>query len=90
MKYVRDLNNPISYFYKLAREKTESGKQNAKVRFDEHVPDMQPDYKVGDQVYIKDTQIKYTFLNSIQETKVKNRPYESIFRKVSYISGFFH
>lgn len=69
-KYVRDLNNRISHYYKIARERTESQKQKAKERFDEHVRHKTPDYQIGDKVYIKESQIKDKLQNKF------NGPFE--------------
>ena len=57
-KYVRDLNNRMSYFYRLARRRTEDAKQKSKERFDKRVSENLPEFKVGDKVYIKESQIK--------------------------------
>ncbi|XP_050507921.1 uncharacterized protein LOC126885399 [Diabrotica virgifera virgifera] len=57
-KYVRDLSNRIQYFYKVARAKTERQKEKAKERFDQHVSSNPPEYKIGDKVYVKESQIK--------------------------------
>lgn len=57
-KYIRDLNNRISTYYKLARERTNLQKQKAKERFDQHVSDKPRNFQIGDKVYIKESQIK--------------------------------
>lgn len=57
-KYVRDLNNRMQYYYNLARIKTDRQKEKAKIRFDRSVSDKIPEYKPGDKVYIKESQIK--------------------------------
>ena len=57
-KYIRDLNNRMEYYYKIARQKTELQKQKAKIRFDKSVSDKIPEYKPGDKVYVKESQIK--------------------------------
>lgn len=69
-KYVRDLNNRISHYYKIARTKTELQKEKAKTRFDKHVNDNLPEYKVGDKVYVKESQIKDKLQNKF------NGPFE--------------
>lgn len=62
-KYMRDLNNKISYYYKLARARTDLQKQKAKVRFDRNVRENTPEYKIGDKVYVKESQIKNKLQN---------------------------
>ena len=69
-KYVRDLNNRISYYYKIARARINSQKEKSKIRFDKHVPENRPDYKVGDKVYVKTSQIQNKLGNKF------NGPYE--------------
>lgn len=69
-KYVRDLNNRISYYYKIARSRTQNQKEKAKIRFDKHVPENQPEYQIGDKVYIKESQIKDKLQNKF------NGPFE--------------
>uniref|UniRef100_V5GGL8 RNA-directed DNA polymerase n=1 Tax=Anoplophora glabripennis TaxID=217634 RepID=V5GGL8_ANOGL len=56
-KYVRDLNNRLSYYYKVARTRTEAQKQKAKIRFDTHVSKEPPEYQIGQKVYLKESQI---------------------------------
>lgn len=60
-KYIRDLNNRIKHFYKLARERTQLQKAKAKERFDEHVSTSRPIYQIGDKVYVKESQIQNKF-----------------------------
>lgn len=69
-KYVRDLNNRISYYYKLARAKTDARKQKAKERFDQHVSEKAPTYNIGDKVYLKESQRKHKLENKF------NGPFE--------------
>lgn len=57
-KYIRDLNNKINTYYKIARERTNLQKQKAKARFDQHVTDKQQNFTIGDKVLIKESQIK--------------------------------
>lgn len=57
-KYIRDLNNRMEYYYKIARKRTELQKEKSKIRFDKNVKDQIPEYKIGDQVYVKNVQIK--------------------------------
>lgn len=57
-KYVRDLSNRMEYYYKVARIKTERQKEKAKIRFDKSVSEKIPEYKPGDKVYVKESQIK--------------------------------
>ena len=57
-KYVRDLNNRMNFYYKQARQRTELKKEKAKARHDEHTNTRIYDYKVGDKVYVKESQIK--------------------------------
>lgn len=60
-KYIRDLNARIKHYYKVAREKTLLQKQKAKERFDQTKAKKNKDnteYKVGDKVYVKESQIK--------------------------------
>lgn len=75
-KYVRDLNNRMSHFYKIARSKTDLQKEKAKNRFDKHVSENIPQYKVGGKVYVKESQIKNKLANKF------NGPFEisEIFR----------
>lgn len=62
-KYVRDLNARIKHYYELARKRTIQSKEKAKERFDEHVKRGNSDYKVGDKVYVKESQIKGKLAN---------------------------
>lgn len=57
-KYVRDLNSRMEYYYKIAREKTKISKEKAKIRFDQHVSKKPYEFKIGDKVYVKESQIK--------------------------------
>lgn len=57
-KYVRDLNNRMEYYYKIARAKTQLQKEKAKIRFDQNIPDKQYEFKVNDKVMVKESQIK--------------------------------
>lgn len=57
-KYVRDLNNKMEHYYKLARTRTDMKKEKAKIRFDKSISRHLPEYKQGDKVYVRDTQIK--------------------------------
>ncbi|XP_050310841.1 uncharacterized protein LOC126746579 [Anthonomus grandis grandis] len=57
-KYIRDLNNRMSYFYKVARQRTEHVKQKSKERFDQRISEKQPEFSVGDKVYVRESQIK--------------------------------
>lgn len=57
-KYIRDLNNRMQYYYKMARARTNTQKEKSKVRFDKAVSQNLPEYKVGDKVYVKESQIK--------------------------------
>lgn len=69
-KYVRDLNNRLSYYYKVARARTETQKQKAKVRFDAHVSKETPEYQIGQKVYLKESQIADKLCNKF------NGPFE--------------
>lgn len=71
-KYVRDLNNRMKYFYKLARTKTQLRKEKAKIRFDESVPENRYTFSLGDKVYIKESQISNKLHNKF------NGPFEII------------
>ena len=57
-KYIRDLNNRMEHYYKIAREKTQRQKEKSKVRFDLKISAEKPEYKIGDKVYVKESQIK--------------------------------
>lgn len=57
-KYVRDLNNRMEYYYKLAQNRTQTQKEKSKIRFDQRVSKNPYEYNVGDKVYVKDSQIK--------------------------------
>jgi RNase H-like domain found in reverse transcriptase/Reverse transcriptase (RNA-dependent DNA polymerase)/Integrase zinc binding domain/Integrase core domain len=56
-RYIRDLNKRISYYYKVARERTQDQKEKAKVRFDRNISEHKYKYKIGDKVYVKESQI---------------------------------
>ena len=56
-KYLRDLNNRLSYYYNVARQRTVAQKQKAKVRFDAHVSKQTLKYQIGQKVYVKESQI---------------------------------
>ena len=62
-KYVRDLNNRISHYYNIARSRTQSQKEKAKVRFDKNIPENRHEYNIGDKVYVKESQIKNKLQN---------------------------
>lgn len=49
-KHVKDINNRISHYYRITRERTESQKQKVKTRFDEQVSDSHPNYEIGDSL----------------------------------------
>ena len=57
-KYIRDLNNRMNYFYRIARKRTDAQKEKSKIRFDRTVPKHPYEYNVGDKVYVKESQIK--------------------------------
>jgi len=57
-KYIRDLNNRMEHYYKIARSRSIAQKEKAKVRFDNLITRNVPEYKVGDKVYVKESQIK--------------------------------
>lgn len=69
-KYMRDLNNRISYYYKIARERTQETKEKSKIRFDQNISKQQPQYKPGDKVYVRESQIKDKLQNKF------NGPFE--------------
>lgn len=71
-KYIRDLNNKISYYYKTARERTILKKFKAKERFDEKHKPKGRHYDLHDFVFIKETQIKNKLANR------SNGPYQII------------
>lgn len=56
-KYIRDLNKRMEHYYKVARSKTNAQKEKAKIRFDQAMTRKTPEYKVGDKVYVKESQI---------------------------------
>ena len=57
-KYIRDLNNRMQYYYKIARNRTEQNKLKSKERFDKHASDKIPEYRVGQKVYFKESHYK--------------------------------
>lgn len=57
-KYIRDLNNRISYYYKTARNRILENKEKAKERFDKKVTENRYNFELGQQVYLKESQIK--------------------------------
>jgi len=56
-KYVKDLNERISYMYSKAAENIEKMKQKAKSRFDKHVH-KQVKYKENQLIWLRNSQIK--------------------------------
>lgn len=71
-KYVRDLNNKISYFYELARERTIQRKEKAKARYDEMKNPKEKQFNIQDKVFIKESQRKTKLANK------SNGPFEII------------
>lgn len=69
-KYIRDLNNRIKYFYELARQRTQEAKQKSKDRHDKTISEKQYEFKIGDKVYVKESQIGNKLQNKF------NGPYE--------------
>lgn len=57
-KYIRDLNNRMEHYYKVARSRTNQKKEKAKIRFDKTVSKNLPNFAIGNKVYVKEAQIK--------------------------------
>ncbi|CAH1994272.1 unnamed protein product [Acanthoscelides obtectus] len=62
-KYVRDIRNKLEYYYKIARVRTDEQKQKAKIRFDSRVSPNLQSYKIGDEVFVKQSQISNKLQN---------------------------
>ncbi|CAH1981426.1 unnamed protein product [Acanthoscelides obtectus] len=62
-KYVRDIRNKLEYYYKIARVRTDEQKQKAKIRFDSRVSPNLQSYKIGDKVFVKQSQISNKLQN---------------------------
>lgn len=63
-KYVNDIKTTASFIYNQVKENIQNSKEKSKVRFDKHVKPNKPQYKIGDYVYLKESQIG---------TKMKNK-----------------
>ncbi|CAH1971734.1 unnamed protein product [Acanthoscelides obtectus] len=62
-KYVRDIRNKLEYYYQIARVRTDEQEQIAKIRFDSRVSPNLQSYKVGDKVFVKQSQISNKLQN---------------------------
>ncbi|CAH2006037.1 unnamed protein product [Acanthoscelides obtectus] len=71
-KYLRDIRNKLEYYYKIARARTDEQKQKAKVRFDNRESPNLQKYKIGDKVFVKQSQISNKLQNKF------DGPYEDI------------
>lgn len=56
---MRDLNNRISHYYRLARDRTKVQKTKTKECFDRNVSGNLFRYQVGDKVYVEESQINF-------------------------------
>ncbi|CAH1976634.1 unnamed protein product [Acanthoscelides obtectus] len=71
-KYLQDIRNKLEYYYKIARSRTDEQKQKAKVRFDNRVSPNLQTHKIGDKVFVKQSQISNKLQNKF------DGPYEVI------------
>ncbi|CAH2011407.1 unnamed protein product [Acanthoscelides obtectus] len=71
-KYLRDIRNKLEYYHKIARARTDEQKQKATVRFDNKVSPNLQTYKIGDKVFVKQSQISNKLQNKF------DGPYEVI------------
>ena len=69
-KYIRDLRNKLDYYYKVARSKTVQEKEKSKLRFDRNISESKYHFKVGDLVWLKESQISGKLRNKF------NGPFE--------------